>query len=90
MSLAGLLLAVIALQYKAWFGDVGYFSNSELSAEVTAQQQRTDVLRLRNRILTAEVLALQRGDEAVESRARENLGMVKEDEDFFIFDIEQR
>ena len=83
-TLALLVAAVLALQYKAWFGDVGYFSNAELQAEVAAQAQRTAVLTQRNRILTAEVLALQSDLIAVESRARANLGMIKEGETFYL------
>ena len=83
-TLALLIVAVVALQYKAWFGDVGYFANAELEAEVAAQAQRTAVLNQRNRILTAEVLALQSDLIAVESRARANLGMIKEGETFYL------
>jgi cell division protein FtsB len=89
-SLAGLLLAVVGLQYKIWFGDVGYFGNQRLQTEIVGQQQRTQILRHRNRLLTAEVLALQHGYEAVESRARANLGMIKQGETFYLVSSEQR
>ncbi len=90
VSLAVLALAVVGLQYKAWFSDVGYFGNQRLGDEIAAQQQRTAVLRYRNRLLTAEVLALQGGQDAVESRARENLGMVKQGETFYLVSSDQR
>jgi cell division protein FtsB len=88
-SLALLLMLLLGLQYKAWFGDVGYLANSTMRAEVAQQKQRTEVLRQRNRILTAEVLALQRGLEAVESRARSSLGMIKQGETFYLVNPDQ-
>jgi len=85
-----LLLALLAgLQYKLWFGDVGYFANAKLREEVAQQKQRTDVLRQRNRILTAEVLALQDGLDAVEASARADLGMIKPGETFYLVNSER-
>lgn len=83
-SLVMLLLLVASLQYKVWFSDVGYLANTAMRDEVAQQRQRTDVLRQRNRILTAEVLALQRGLDAVEASARANLGMIKQGETFYL------
>jgi cell division protein FtsB len=84
LSLALLLVLLVGLQYKAWFGDVGYFANERMREKVEEQHRRADVLRQRNRILTAEVLALREGHEAVEARARNNLGMVKQGETFYL------
>lgn len=80
--LLGLLL--LALQYKVWFSDVGYFAAKRLSAEVDAQRDRAELMARRNEILTAEVLALQQGVEALEARARIDLGMIKKDETFYL------
>jgi len=78
-----LLLAAL-LQAKAWFSDVGARGARALRAELEAQQRRTAVLESRNRLLTAEVLALQDGLEVVESRARNDLGMIREGETFYL------
>ncbi len=80
------LLAVllVALQHKVWFSDVGYFAAERLGGEVQAQRTRVDLMARRNEILTAEVLALRQGLEAVEARARTDLGMIKEDETFYL------
>jgi cell division protein FtsB len=83
-SLAVLLLLLIALQYKAWFGDAGHLANEALRAEVLMQMQRAEVLRARNRILTAEVLAWTNGLDAVEASARVDLGMIRADETFYL------
>ncbi len=79
-----LLVLLLALQYKAWFGDTGYREASALENQVERQRSRADMLARRNRLLTAEVLALKDGDDAVESRARNDLGMIREGETFYL------
>ena len=79
-----LCLLLVFLQYKAWFSDVGYVAAESLRAEVDEQRQRWAVLARRNEILTAEVLALKAGVEGFEARARNDLGMVKAGETFYL------
>jgi cell division protein FtsB len=82
MAIMGILL--LALQYKAWFGDAGFLKASALEAEVDSQRSRTEELAQRNRLLTGEVLALKAGYAAVEARARSDLGMIKQGETFYL------
>jgi len=86
MRLVILTLCVLLalLQYKVWFSDVGYFAAERLRAEVEEQRRRGEVLARRNEILTAEVLGLKNGVEALESRARNDLGMIKQGETFYL------
>lgn len=84
IGIALLLFLTAALQYKVWFSDVGYLAGARLQSEVDKQRQRTAVLRERNRNLTAEVMALTEGLEAVESRARSDLGMIERGETFYL------
>jgi cell division protein FtsB len=79
-----LLVLLVGLQYKAWFSDVGHLAAVRLSAEVAEQTNRGELLARRNEILTAEVLALKGGVEALEARARNDLGMIKEGETFYL------
>jgi len=79
-----LAVAALYLQYKAWFSDVGYVVAERLRGEVAEQQRRTAVLKERNQILTAEVIALKKGPQALESRARSDLGMIKQGETFYL------
>jgi cell division protein FtsB len=79
-----LILLLLLLQSKAWFSDVGHRAANALLAQVEEQRARADRLEQRNRLLTAEVLALKDGLAAVESRARSDLGMVKKGETFFL------
>jgi cell division protein FtsB len=79
-----LCLLLVLLQYKAWFSDVGYVAAERLRVEVDEQRQRGAVLARRNEILTAEVLALKAGVEGFEARARNDLGMIKTGETFYL------
>ena len=88
--IALLVLAGLTLQYKFWFSDVGFFQIRTLDAEVEKHSQRLDRLEQRNRILTAEVRAQKHGLEAVEARARSDLGMVKAGETFYLVNAESR
>lgn len=79
-----LAVLLLALQYKAWFGEVGYLQAAALEDKVESQKTRAELLAQRNRLLTGEVLALKAGYAAVEARARSDLGMVKRGETFYL------
>ena len=81
---AVLLILLLALQYRAWFGDSGYFAAAALKEQVRVQERRAEKRAQRNRLLRGEVLALTRGGAAVEARARTDLGMIKDGEVFYI------
>lgn len=78
------VMLLIGLQYRLWFGSSGVVERGELSDRLEVQRQRTAVLRERNRILASEVEALKAGPDALEARARSELGMVKEGETFYL------
>ena len=78
-----IILLIVLLQYRLWYGDGGI-------EEIKAYQKRLDDLteqveekRERNEALYAEVEDLRKGQEAVEERARDELGMIREGETFF-------
>ncbi len=77
-----LVLLVIGLQYKLWFGDGSLSEVVQLTRELESQQQRLNDLENRNRILEAQVLDLQNGLDAFEEKARNDLGMIKQGETF--------
>jgi cell division protein FtsB len=74
---------ILALQYPMWLGKGGWFQVRELDRQVAAQRQVNADLKVRNEALDADVRDLKQGFEAVEDRARSELGMVKQDEVFF-------
>lgn len=78
-----LALLLAALQYALWFGDGGLRDLWSLREQVTEQERENERLRERNAALAAEVRDLKTGLDAVEARARLELGMIKEDEVFY-------
>jgi cell division protein FtsB len=81
--LAILLLLLVALQFKMWFGEGGYRDVQRLAQRVEEQARENEALAQRNRELQAEVEDLRQGLEAIEERARSELGLIKEDEEFY-------
>jgi cell division protein FtsB len=81
--LAILLIVFILLQVKLWFGEGGYRDVKRLSLRVEEQARENERLDQRNRELQAEVEDLRQGLQAIEERARSELGMVKENEEFY-------
>lgn len=81
--LAVLLLLLALLQYKLWLGEGGFADVRRLEQRVVEQQRENAQLEQRNRELEAEVEDLRQGFEAIEERARSELGMVKEEEEFY-------
>lgn len=82
--LAGILGALIVLiQYPLWLGKGGWLRAWEVDRQVEAQRAKNRQLQQRNATLEAEVRDLKQGSEAIEERARHDLGMVRNDEVFF-------
>lgn len=82
--LLGLLFALLlGLQYTWWFGKGGKRDVSKLETQISAQERELDKLRTRNSKLTAEVMDLKQGLDAVEEIARSEMGMIKEGEIFY-------
>jgi cell division protein FtsB len=82
--LAGVLGALIlAIQYPLWLGKGGWLRVWDVDRQLDAQQLKNTGLETRNNALAAEVKDLKQGHEAIEERARYELGMVKNDEVFF-------
>jgi cell division protein FtsB len=81
--LALLLFLLLLLQFKMWFGEGGYRDVQRLTQRVEEQARENEALAQRNQELQAEVEDLRQGLEAIEERARSELGMVKENEEFY-------
>jgi cell division protein FtsB len=78
-----LLVLFIILQYKLWVGDGSLAEVWDMYRQVEMQKEENRRLRERNQTLEAEVQDLKQGLESIEERAREELGMVKENETFY-------
>jgi cell division protein FtsB len=78
------LAALIALlQYPMWLGKGGWLQVRELGRAVAKEQESNARLKARNEALDADVRDLKTGFEAIEERARAELGMIRQDEVFF-------
>ncbi|AVJ55739.1 cell division protein FtsB [Idiomarina sp. OT37-5b] len=78
-----LLTVLLALQYRLWFGKNSLPDYWRLQQEVKNQQATNDSLKRRNQVLYADIEDLREGEDALEERARNELGMIKKDEVFF-------
>ena len=78
-----LVVLIAALQYPLWFGKGSWMRVWELDRQLQAQRIANDKLRQRNAALDAEVRDLKNGYDAIEERARNELGMTKQDEIFY-------
>ena len=83
LVLIGLALVVLGLQAKLWFGEGSIPEVLQLREAVSEQEASNEQLRLRNQALQAEVDDLKTGLDAIEERARLEMGMVGEGETFF-------
>ena len=78
-----LVLLLVTLQLTLWFGDASLAEVWQLRQQINTQKDENKQLQERNAALEAEVQDLKQGLEAIEERARNELGMVKKDETFF-------
>jgi len=78
-----LVVLLVLVQYKLWVGDGSFAEVWDLYQQVETQREANQQLRERNQALEAEVQDLKQGLGAIEERAREELGMVKEGETFY-------
>jgi cell division protein FtsB len=78
-----LVVALLALQYRLWISPNGVRDLWRTESAIETQSAENDRLRERNRRLAAEVRDLKEGRDAIEERARTDLGMVGDGETFF-------
>ncbi len=78
-----LLFLISTLQYDLWVGKGSIVEVKELEAAIALQVAKNKKLRERNDALSAEVVDLKNGLDAIEERVRNELGMIRRDETFF-------
>jgi cell division protein FtsB len=78
-----LLLLLGALQVRLWTGQGGMREVWRLERRVSEQTRENAALKARNEMLSAEVDDLKHGEEAIEERARAELGLLKPGETFY-------
>ncbi len=80
-----LLCLLLVLQVRLWVSSGGFSAVSRLRNQVELQAHENEQLAERNERLEAEVGDLKSGSGAVEERARSDLGLIGEDETFYVF-----
>jgi cell division protein FtsB len=78
-----LSLMLIVLQFKLWDRHGGMREVEALHAAIAKQQGENDKLSRRNQALAADVEDLKEGEQAIEARARSELGLIKPGEVFY-------
>lgn len=78
-----MLSLLLALQYRLWVGDNGISELRGLQQDITRQEATNQQLIQRNQLLQADINDLRSAQEAVEERARNELGLIREHETFF-------
>lgn len=78
-----LFLVLCLAQYNLWFGKNGLQDYQRVSSELAKQKTQNEQLKLRNSQLFAEIADLTSGYDAVEERARSELSMIKQGEEFY-------
>lgn len=74
---------IVLIQYPLWLGKGSWLRVWEVDQQIRAQRDSNRRLQARNQALDAEVRDLKVGQEAIEERARSELGMIRQDEIFF-------
>lgn len=83
LFLIGLLALLFVQQYTLWFGKNGIQKNHAVKAEVSAALEKNKILITRNQLMYAEIYNLKNREGAIEERARNELGLIKQGETFF-------
>ncbi|MEH6358954.1 MAG: cell division protein FtsB [Pseudomonadales bacterium] len=78
-----LVVFIVGLQYRLWVGENSLAELWGVKAKIEAQDAINTDLQARNDALKAEVADLKQGLEAIEERARSELGMIKDNETFY-------
>ncbi len=78
-----LAIIILLLQYPLWLGKGSWLKVWDVDRQVEEQKKINQQTQLRNAGLDGEVRDLKQGTDAIEERARSELGMVKRDEVFF-------
>ncbi|WP_017444929.1 cell division protein FtsB [Gayadomonas joobiniege] len=78
-----LLCVFLLLQHRLWLGDNAYQENKALNTEIKQLVESNQELNLRNQVMLAEIKDLKSGLAAIEERARNELGLIKNNETFY-------
>ena len=78
-----MIVLLVALQYRLWFGKHSIPDLWDMQQKIESQVQQNANLQQRNDLLKADINDLKIGLEAIEERARNELGLIKQGETFY-------
>tara|TARA_B100001094_G_scaffold236921_1_gene232084 strand:+ start:366 stop:638 length:273 start_codon:yes stop_codon:yes gene_type:complete len=79
-----LIVFFLMIQFDIWVKDDGLIRVKELQLMIDSQSEENQRLKLRNKQLEREIEELKSGTESIEEKARTDLGMIKEGEEFYL------
>ncbi len=79
-----LLVLFTGLQFRLWVGEGSLAHRAELNRQLEAQELENKVLRARNALIATDVESLKTNLNAIEEKARADLGMIKQGETFYL------
>ncbi len=79
-----LIILFLLLQVDIWIKKDGYKRKVELAEMIEIQTEANKEMTIRNNQLQQEIIDLKNGTEAIEEKARTELGMIKEGEEFYL------
>ena len=79
-----LIVFFLMIQFDIWLKDDGFYRLKELEQMIDSQVEENERLKLRNKQLEREIEELISGTESIEEKARTDLGMIKEGEEFYL------
>ena len=79
-----LVIILLLLQFRLWFGEGSISQKVELDRQLAVQKQQNEALKLRNRLIAKEVDSLKDNLDSIEEKARKDLGMIKDNETFYL------
>jgi len=88
--IAILIVVLLGLQYRFWFGEGSVEQIVQLQREIDKQKIENAALEERNRALMAQIKELKEGTDSIEAKARTDMGMIKEGETFYFITDDPR
>ena len=79
-----LIVLLLGLQVRLWVGEGSLAHKSELDAQLDQQKVKNKRLRQRNEVIARDVESLKTNLDTIEEKAREDLGMIKQGEVFYL------
>ena len=79
-----LVVLLAGLQWPLWVGEGSLAHRAELNRQLQQQEDDNQTLRQRNQQIATDVESLKNNLDAIEEKARADLGMIKQGETFYL------